>query len=114
MNKSSSIRNISETEAWIVVYYLYNLVNSFKATPNDSSNIQELFLALTKRLDLSKHLSKVLNNKLDFLQKQKKLKLIELPENRKSPYDIVKPLSVNYEEDYDIYEKSGCWNTDTE
>ena len=66
MSKISYIKNASQTEAWLAVYYLYNFANNLNKIPSEYDSIQELFLSLVNRFNLTDHLSNILS-KGDFL-----------------------------------------------
>lgn len=114
MSKNQSINNASINEVWNAVYYLYNFVRSLDEVPSELQCIQKLFLSLVNRLKLTKHLSSVLSKKIASMESQKKLTPMELPKNRRSPFDKVQAVLKNYREDYDIYENAEMWNTTTE
>ena len=114
MSKISYIKNASQTEAWLAVYYLYNLVNNLNKIPSNCDSIQELFLSLVNRFKLNNHLSNILSKKLSELVKQKKLTPMNLPPNRKAPFDKIHNITTNYQEDYEIYSNCGDWSTSTD
>lgn len=39
MSKISYIKNASQTEAWLAVYYLYNFVNNLNKIPSEYDSI---------------------------------------------------------------------------
>ena len=114
MSKISYIKNASQTEAWLAVYYLYNFANNLNKIPSEYNSIQELFLSLVNRFNLTDHLSNILSKKLSDLVKQKKLTPFVLPKNRKSPFDKIQNITTNYQEDYEIYNNCGEWSTETD
>lgn len=107
MSKISYIKNASQTEAWLAVYYLYNLVNNLNKIPSNCDSIQELFSSLVNRFKLNNQLSNILSKKLSDLVKQKILTPFTLPQNRKAPFDKIHNITTNYHEDYEIYNNCG-------
>ena len=108
MSKISYIKNASQTEALLAVYYLYNFVNNLNKIPSEYDSIQEVFLSLVNRFNLTDHLSNILSKKkLSDLVKQKILTPFTLPQNRKAPFDKIHNITTNYHEDYEIYSNCG-------